>query len=359
MHQLKGGSANVRSWRLLALIGLACCLSEFAAAQTTGDQVEESLDQQMTQLEIKQTPIRDALARIERETALRFVLADGVLDRMPYGERTRVSVVIRNMSVRAGMARVLDGLGLEMRVDTGRIIIEPGPVLQRINRRLTINEVNLLSELAGAPWSDTRFGGRTEFRIDPSEKPAERFRGAIANIHGKNAVEQLEAVAVTLGWTWSVEGERVVFEPRSAEIKRRLERTIDLDLQRVALDQTLMDIGRMAGVLIKFEPGALQAVSASERKVDLVQRGATFRQTLERICGATGLRYEIDNDGVLIRAPIDAAVGLSASNIERWVRIEIEIRPGVKMDVFVRQDQLPPKFREEAERKLEAILSGD
>ena len=119
-----------------------------------------------------------------------------------------------------------------------------------------------------------------------------------------------------------------------------------------------MDLGTRIGVLIKFEPGVLAKVSAGERQVDLIQHNVSVRQVLERICGSTGLRYQIDDEGVMIRGPQDAGEGPTAANIQQWVRIEVEIRPGVTMDVFVRQDQLPKELREEAQRKLDAILRG-
>lgn len=357
MHDANHGfTTALRCLLLLAGVALA---ADAADAQVSRDLIEEALDQPMERLEINDLPIRDALSRIEQETGLRFELADGVLDAMPYGGRTRLTITIRDMSVRKGLGSVLRGLGLRMRVDDGRVVIEPGAVLRNIGRRLTIEEVNLLGQLANNAWLEGLFGTRVEYRIDPREKPAQRFTEALAQTRGDDAAERLDVAAVALGWAWRVEGDRIIMERRRAVIQRRLDRRIDLNLQRVPLDQVLTDLGGMAGVLVKFEPGALRAVGARERTVDLVQRGTSVRQTLERLCGATGLRYELDDEGVLIRPPADARAGPTAANIERWVRIEIEIRPGVKMDVFLRQDQLPSHFQAEAQRKLDEILNGD
>lgn len=338
---------------------IAVLLPTVAFSQMPRDLIEEALDQPIAQLEIKDTPIRDALAKIEQHTGLHFVIDEDVVDLMPYGERTRVSVVIRDMSVRSGLTQVLDGLGLRMFVERGNVLIVPAPVLERLGRRLTIEEVNLLGMLASGPWSQDRFANKKEFRIDPKTKPAEILNKAMEQVKSRNGLKQLEAATATLGWVWRPEGVSIVFELPRDEIRRRLDWPLDLTYQREPLDRLLVDLGGHVGVLMKFEPGALQKVSARERNVDLIQRGVSVRQILERICGNTGLRYEIQDDGVQILAPLEDTTGPTAATIQQWVRIEVEIRPGVKMDLFVRQDQLPPEFQAEARKKLNEILYGE
>jgi hypothetical protein len=342
---------------IMALGVLLCTTPAFG--QTPRDLIEEALDQPIAALEINEVPIRDALAKIEQQTGLRFVIDNDVLDLMPYGERTRVSVVIREMSVRSGLTQVLDGLGLEMFVEPGQIVIVPAPVLERLGRRLTIEEVNLLGRLAGEPWNDERGVYVKDFRIDPQTKPAEAFARAIGQVQGRNGLRQLQAATETLGWIWRPEGMSIVFELPRDEIRRRLDWPLDLTYQREPLDRLLTDLGTRAGVLMKFESGSLQKVAARERTVDLIQHGVSVRQILERICGNTGLRYEIQDDGVRILAPLEDTSGPTAATIQQWVRIEVEIRPGVTMDLFVRQDQLPREFQAEAQRKLEEILHGE
>lgn len=347
----------VPRWATISLSVVLC--SQVAFGQMPRDLIEEALDQPIAQLEIKDTPIRDALAKIEQQTGLRFVIDKEVVDLMPYGERTRVSVVIRDMSARSGLTQVLDGLGLQMFVERGNVLIVPAPVLDRLGRRLTIEEVHLLGMLASGPWSEGHRACPKEFRIDPLTKPAEAFQRALEQVQGRNGLKQLEAATQALDWIWRPDGTSIVFERPRDEISRRLDWPLDLTYQREALDRLLVDLGSRVGVLMKFEPGALQKVSARERTVDLIQHGVSVRQILERICGNTGLRYEIQDDGVQILAPIEDTSGPTAATIQQWVRIGVEIRPGIKMDLFVRLDQLPPEFRDEAQRKLNEILHGE
>jgi hypothetical protein len=244
-----------------------------------------------------------------------------------------------------------------MRPNEDSIRIEPAPVLVRLGRRLTIEEVTFLGLLSG-PWSEGRFAYQKEFRFDPEERASERFYEALEQTReSHNAHRRLEATTEMLGWVWWPDGACIVFEPRAADILRRLDRPLDMTYQRMPLDDLLVDLGRRIGITVFFEPGSLKRVDARDRVVDLIQRGVSVRQTLERICGNTGLRYELTDEGVAILAPADAGQEITSANVQDWVRIELEIRPGIKMDVFLRRDQLPPEFRDECQRKLDEILS--
>ena len=359
MSDLRNSQAVALMARVATALALATALNAFG--QVPRDLLEEALDQPVGALEIRDVPIRDALSQIEQQTGLRFAVAADVLELMPYGERTRVSIEMRGLSVRAALSRVLAGLGLQMVVEDGQVVVVPAPVLERLGRPLTVAEAGTLSRLAGQSWSQLQESAERvalDFRIDPAQQPRERLQAALAQSEGPTALRQLEAACEALRWVWRPEEERVVIEARRDEIRRRLDWPLDLTYQREPLDRVLADLGRRVGVLVKFEPGALQLVQARDRTVDLIQREASVRQVLERICGNTGLRYEIDDEGVRILRPLEASAGPSRENIEQWVRIELEVRPGLKMDIFMRQDQLPPRFREEADRKLREFFGG-
>ena len=353
---------NVRS--MFGVSGVLCVLSALsvptsATAQVPRDLIEEALDQPIAQLELTETPIRDALARIEQQTGLHFLIQDDVVDLMPYGARTRISLAIKDMSVRAGLTRVLDGLGLRMYVEEGNVVLVPAPVLERVGRRLSLEEVNLLGVLAGGVWDVGSKSFETVFRFDPGTKPAATLVTALAQVRGRNAIAQLESATSVLGWVWRPEGSTIVFESKRDEVLRRLDWPLDLTYQREPLDRLLVDLATQIGILMEFEPGALQQVSARDRNVDLIQRGTSVRQILERICGNTGLRYTITDEGVQIMAPTDDKSGPTMPTIQQWVRIEVEVRPGVVMDAFVRRDQLPQEIQTEIQRKLSEILRGE
>lgn len=338
---------------------LSAAASVAALAQIPPELIEQALDQPIARIDIQNVPLPRALAQLEERTGLRFAVEPSVLELMPYGPGTPVSIQISDMSVRQGLSRTLVGLGLEMVVHPDAVALVPIPAVQRLGRRLTAVEVGLLARLASGPWSGL---GEvpTEFRIDPQVQPRQALERAIAQIQAPTAVDQLEAATRTLGWVWRPEGERIVFMTRLEAIRCRLDRPVDLSFQRRPLDEVLVDLGRRAGVTILFEPGSLRQVEARDRVVDLVQRGVSVRQTLERICGNTGLGYEIVEEGVRITAPAAASQPLEdreQTSARRWVRISVEVQPGVTIDALVPVEQLPAEVREQVERRVREAIS--
>ncbi|MCC6359322.1 MAG: STN domain-containing protein [Phycisphaerales bacterium] len=338
---------------LASLIAVSIGVST-AVAQLPRDLIEQALDQPLESLEIEAGPVLKTLETLGEKTGLRFVMEPPVVDLMPYGEQTSVGVTIRNASVRNGLAQVFDGLGLQTEIVGDRVLVVPSPMLARLGRRLTIEEVNLLGKLSQGPLS-----GRDlpiEIRIDPQSKPRERFDAAVAQIAAGNAVRQLESVATTMAWSWHVDGAAVVIERRQDEFRRRLDWPVDLSYQRAPLDRVLVDLGLKIGVTMLFEPGSLKAIDARDRAVDLIQRGISVRQTLERLCGNTGLRYEVTDDGVKITRPTsgDAIPGGRADQI----RVSVEVRPGVTVDGYIRAESLPEELRAEWNRRVRELLGG-
>ena len=362
MNEHKIRQIGILRARVAVIFAGLALLTGAGYGQAPRDLVEEALDQPLDSLEIQDTPIRDALAQIEQRTGLHFVIEDHVVALMPYGDRTRISVVIRDMSVRTGLTQVLDGLGLRLFVDGGDVVIVPAPVLDRVGGRLTIEEVGVLSTLAANNWAGLRNQPNKpafEFHFPPESDPMGRLESALAQSAAPNALRQLDTACAALHWVWRPEGGRVVFESPKDEIERRMDWALDLSYQREPLDRLLTELGARIGVLVKFEPGALGKVAASSRAVDLIQRGVSVRQVLERLCGNTGLRYEVQDDGVQIMAPIDESAGPTAPTIQQWVRIGVEIKPGVTMDVFVRQDQLPRDLQDKMRARLDEIMKGE
>jgi hypothetical protein len=344
---------------MLGMVLLSAAASVTARAQVPPELIEEALDQPIQRVEIENVPLPQALAQLEQRTGLRFAVDPAVLELMPYGPRTPVSIQISDMSVRQGLSRTLAGLGLEMIVRPDAVALVPIPAVQRMGRRMTAAEVGLLARLASAPWSGLR-DVPAEFRIDPQAQPRQALERAVGQMHAPTAVDQLEAATRTLGWVWRPEGERIVFMTRRDEVRCRLDRPVDLSYQRRPLDEVLVDLGRRAGVTMLFEPGSLRQVDARERAVDLVQRDVSVRQTIERICGNTGLGYEIVDDGVRITAPVAAsqpAVEREQAAARRWIKIGVQVRPGVTIDALVPVEQLPADVREEVERRLHEVLS--
>jgi hypothetical protein len=356
----------------------SCCwlaAATVSLAQVPSELVEQALDQRIGSLEITAAPVRNALATLEKETGLRFAVGDDVLALMPYGDATQIEIVVRDMSVRSALRQVFAGLGLSMRVAEDRVVIEPVPALAHLGRRLTIEEIALLDRLSREPWASVAGDPPIDLRIDPARAPRDALRRALDQVRGDSALDKLDSACQALSWAWRPEGGRIVLTTREEETRRRLDRPIDVHYQKQMLDAVLSDLGARVGVNVLFEPGCLQQVDWREKRVEMTQKNVSPRQALERICGSTGLRYEIEPDGVRVYGPLQESRGpggppgaMSApargpgpesdfSAAQHLVRIEIEVRPGVRMDAVVPLVELPPELRREFHRRLDEVLS--
>ncbi len=334
---------------------LAALVASAARAQVSRESVERALDQRLKEVRIEDAPIVAAFEALGRRAGVAFAVDRDVLDRMPYGEQTEVSFEIRDLSVRDALRTTLAGLGLRFEAQEEAVRVLAAEWLERLNRRVTVQELRLIQRLAERDADDLD-ADEIDFRLPGAARVGERFAEAAALSPGSSALDALAAACETLGWTWEPSGERIVVMPRSEDVRRRLERPLSLTYQRARLDEVLVDLGRRSGVTMMFEPGALAQVDAGERHLDLIQPQTTARQALELICGNTGLRYEAADDGVRISGPAGAASGPTAADIQRWIRVGIEIEAGVTVDVFLRMDQLPPEFQERCARRLAEIL---
>jgi hypothetical protein len=363
MQECCARNERARCGLWLAALGLGLALTATSRGQAMRDLVEAALDEQITQrIEIPEQPIRDALAELEKRTGLHFELHPMAVDWMPYGEQTRLSIVIQDMSVRRALERIFGGLGLAMRVTDDRVLVHPGPVLDRLGRRLSIDEVGLLQKLASQPWSALKPDDfAVEFRIPPDkDDPQQVFEQAMREGPAVDALTQLETATQRLGWLWVPAGKTIVVYSRTEDIQRRLDRPLDLNYQRVPLDKLLVDLGQRIGITIHFEPGALQKVAARDRHIDLIQRGTTVRQVLELITGNTGLWYDVVDDGVVVGAKPAAGPGSEPAG-EQPQRVVAILRvpvgtDGTTIDFLIRADELPPEFKSLRDRKMPQVI---
>ncbi|MBK8913537.1 MAG: hypothetical protein IPM64_02870 [Phycisphaerales bacterium] len=352
---------------LAALLFLPLCLlphGPTALAQELEPLVAAALDQTVSALRIEDRPVRDALAVVEERTGVRTIIADEVLALLPYGSETRISITLDGVPLRRGMQRAFVALGLDFRVEGDRVLLEPAPLLQRLGRRLAIEESQLLERLATSTVEFLREADAPIlYRLDPATRPQERFHAALGGGSAGSALQRLDSACEALEWSWLVDGPAIVLTTREAEVRRRLDAPMNLRYQRMPLDELLMALGRQAGVRISIEPGCLQAVAAREQIVDLVQRQMSLGQALELIGGSTGLRQEVSAAGVRILAPASgAASGAAADGAGRdpgrrvVAHMVMETDGGASILLPIREGELTPAEVERLEaRRIEGI----
>lgn len=348
---------------LLAALLLANALPLARAAQPERytplrDLVEQALDQRVNHIQIKPQPLPDALRTLGEKTGLRFTIHEDALRFMPYGDQTQVQITLEDITVRDGLRRICGGLGLRIDVIEDRVHIKPAPVLERLNRRLTLPEAELLQKLVQMRWSDfPREDLRLQLRIPSNTNPRPQLEHALKNAPGHDALQQLEAATDFLGWRWMPNDSTLVFYLPIEDIERRLTRTVDLVYTRKPLDELFIELGRRADITVMFEPGALRAVGAQDRLVDLVQRDTTVRQALELICGNTGLRYALTDQGVVIDGPEHPTIPVVTDRPRVAAILRVPVKTdGTTLDFLIWEDELPPEFAELRAREIPTVI---
>ena len=211
-------SSGTHRLRRLALWSSALCLLvggvTATRAQEMRDLVEQVLDQKIDGIQIADVPLPDALEQLGEKTGLRFELSAEAIDWMPYGEQTRVSIDLEDVRVRDGLRRMFAGLGLSMHVEQDAVVIAASPALERLGRRMTIDEIRLLTNLAGAKWSELAAESRPLHVVGPGVDAS--IESAIGKAPGDTALEQLENASRAGDWCWVPEngGDSGVFARR-------------------------------------------------------------------------------------------------------------------------------------------------
>ena len=357
------GAPRILRLTLCSLLASALS-SAVALADDMRDLLELALDQPVEKLDIKDRPLPEAIAQLEKQTGVTLKVSPDVLELMPYGPRTHVNLAIENLPLRQGLTRLLDGLGLAMRADGGSVVVEPAPVLARLGRRITAQEVALLGKLAEGPWTaDDQAHITVRAELPPGGPPdlMGELNKQLSSARGANALRSLESVTQNMGLVWVPDGDAVVLRTLEDDTQRRLDAPLDAAHQRVPLDRLLVDLGRRVGLTMHFAPGALQQVSASARNVDLVQKGVSVRQIFEMICGNTGLRYKVVPGGVEFTGPQSGA-GVKGADGEprpRLVRFSVPLGiNGITVDVFIRENELPPQLQGLVDARTQQLLDG-
>ncbi len=356
-------------------------------AQATDPALEQRLDRRIDTLRIGPAPIAEALEKLGRHTQIRIELPRESADLLPYGGRTRIQLDVRDKSVRDALDEMFAGLGLEPVVELDAVVLRPALFVADLGRRLSTEEAGAIERLARQRWTPAD-GVSVELRVAPDARA--RFERSMHDAPG-NGLRQFDATCAALGWSWRPEGGSVIVEPRAELFRRRLAQTPDMSYQNVRLDALIFDLCARVRVPLQAEPGSLARVAAGERGVSLVQKKTSVSQILEHISGNTGLTFEVTDRGLRVSAPAeapppaaapllpyptpeapqrarpapmvpatsgDASAAPPGGDLAQWVRITVEVRPGLKVDAFVPVSQLPAEFRAELERALRSVLAS-
>lgn len=336
--------------------------------------VEQALDEKYD-LDIRDKSLLAAFDEITHRSGVRIVIDEDSLDRLPYGEQTKLTVTIKGASLREVLTALLRPLGLVYQVRKNAVQVTAGAPLRRIVRRATWEELDLLRKLTESPWSDSFWDSlNVQFQDGgPDGKLNKATFAALARDVGAGPMtEVLYNVCNRLGLIWYPASDRIVILSKQRQAERQLSRKVSLRFFRTPLMDVLLDLGREADMLVKLEPGAIASIPAHlAQNFSLTLENYSVRQALEVIAGTTGLAYFVEPDGIRIaRAPQgtavpaglaegDAAKALEAMQANAVVgMVTTKGRDGgPDVTFFVRQSDLPADLKGLYQRKIQESVS--
>jgi hypothetical protein len=299
------------------------------------------------------------------------VVAPGVTDLLPYGPATEVTAEIRNITLREGLTRLFAPLGLTFEVTQTGIEVFPTAALERIGRRATWPELKSLEWLSSVhfdqdPDAVSQLRGRVQFQV-PDPDPWPVLSAAIEKVGAGPGDTVLEIACHSLGWTWYPWGEQIAVVSLRQQMERQLQAVISVRKSHRMLSDVLRDVGRQAGLTIRLGPGAADALPVQTRQnFTLIADNVTAAEALEEIALATGLDYQVHDDGVVLTLPgaaasVAAATAAAAESTEPSRRRDPYVAKitlpvaagGYQLEFVVRESDLSPEVNELRKKLLD------
>lgn len=347
---------------LLACLLIALVCRPTSAAQDSSALINEALDK-VVSLDMDGV-LPQVMKKITDQTAVPIEIPQKVYDLLPWGEETNIRATIKNQTLRQALSAITHKLGLTWEVGPQAVRLKPRAALDRLGRRATVQELQLLDILSATPLGDAPPSVSAQKlvqmvddrlkQVAPSYsvefRPGEKVKpGQPVNVP-RNATlgDALKELTRQTDATWYPWGQNVVVVPKEDQVLRQLDKTITRRYSGVDIAQVLTELSEAAGVEFSLEPGALQRVPPEFRKVTLLLDNAKVRQALEDIRGVTGLDYTIKPGGVYLWNQNSPT---TAQALPPGGAIVAEIRMSDGMQIFLRHDDLPPDILEFIEHK--------
>jgi len=330
------------------------------------------LDRKVESLAIRGAEIGPALSDIGKQVGVNIVLDDAAAELLPWGRQTKLAdLTISNASLREALPQILDALGMTYEVRGTDIVVVATPPLRRLERRASWDELKLLRRCRETPYTRVNFDQfNIQYRIT-SKVDAPRMLSTQLDKAGRgNVADMLETAAMALGWVWFPEGDHLVIRTGQAQVANKLARRVSARYANLPLSQILTDLGEKAGVNVFFEPGMMNKLPPSiSQGYTLLLQSPSVRQALELIAAETGVRYEIEPDGVRFSLAEGVAEGgkAGAPRTSPYVaKISVPLASeNYSVEFLIRADELPGDILEsrsqminEAIQKIRAELGS-
>ncbi|MFH0982305.1 MAG: hypothetical protein V2A79_12300 [Planctomycetota bacterium] len=314
--------------------------------------IEGALDQPM-QFKIEDVPVVEAFAALTAETGVDIAVAPDVLDLLPYGSDTRMSVTLERLSLREGLGQFLLPLAMTFEVTSDGLCVLPKPELLRIGRRATWAELDGLAFVRETDWTTAArnreaLRPRIQFRLKV-EDPWSLLSAAAARVGAGLGDQVLTLACSALGWTWFPEDDKIVVLSMEDQVRRQLDDVVSLRSTHRPLVEVLQQLARTAHVPIRHEPGVLASLPPQTRQnFSLLVERITVGEVLEQIAAAAGLGYRIDHDtvvfyhpGAVAEQPAETGPTPSPARDPYVAKLALPAKPGeVQVEILIRESEL-------------------
>lgn len=357
----------MRAWKTMLLVVLASVglLAAGASAQPAPVSLQQALDKPVD-ANIQDVPIPEVFRRLSDKTGVKFVLDEQTLASLPYGDQTRLSVRLRNATLRKDLYRVLAPVALQWTIENDLVRIAPSEALSRMCRRASYEELRALGKIYAEKVSPPAEGTTTldQLRKVTESKDLELLflakgdkAAALAQADRGlpcTGAEWLDRFCQQGAWTWYLWGEQIIVLDRKAQVERQVQQLVTLRYQNEKLVTILLDLARKARVTLAMEPGVMNYVPSEVRNnFNLVMADATIDQALHVISGATGLEFIRPEEGGLRVVPSEALVkgggGGAARRVPFIVRMTLPGPAGSSIEVYLRPEELPEDMVQQIE----------
>ena len=277
--------------------------------------VEQALDQP-TQLSLTDVTLEEALREISQKTGVGISVVPDAIAMLPYGQNTKVNVTLDNIRLRQGIEALCNQLGMTYELSDTGVRIVASPALARLGQAATWDELQRLSALMNAEWTDEgleQLHSKIRFsNVGESHEQAWNMLSQKLRESGNGQSDQvLTRACQAIGCSWHPSGKDIVVIPIADQTARQLQQPVSLRFNNRSLAEVLRGLSRQVGVAIKVDPAAAAELPlAVKQNFSLLAEGATAEEALEQISIATGLAYRIVGDSVYLqRSHITPAAG--------------------------------------------------
>lgn len=352
------------------LWGILVAMVGFVPSQVDMESLIEQAMDQAVDFEIVEKPLTEAFAIVSEATGVPLYIAPEVARLLPYGADTRMTATMHQMSLREGLGRLLQPLGMRCRTMGDQVVVIPSDGLWRIGRRATWNELKTLEWLAGLTWRNDpadleKLRALLQFQV-PESDPTSLLFAEMSRAGAGPADEILTLACRELGWSWHPWGKTLALITAEEQAWRDLQRPVTLQVEHQPLAAVLEQLSAQSGLHVQIDPEVLETLPRETREnFSLLLVDATVQQALEAITKATKLRIDLHSGGVNLVSPMAEMTAASPApapstdfaNDPIVGRVSLPGPGGVyHFEFFIRESDLPPDVRAARQRLIDQAV---